>query len=55
MCFTRIMGPDQDEWVFFDSMAERPGNKCNSLYLLCGLFFKEIVASYVSHIVCMKV
>lgn len=27
VCFTRIMEPSRDEWVFFDSMAfERPGN-----------------------------
>jgi len=22
VCFTRIMGSERDEWVFFDSMAE---------------------------------
>ena len=27
VCFTRIMGSEKDEWVFFDSMAERPGKK----------------------------
>ena len=27
VCFTRIMGSEKDEWVFFDSMSERPG-KC---------------------------
>ena len=26
VCFTRITGSGKDEWVFFDSMAERPGN-----------------------------
>ena len=25
MCFTRIAGSGKDEWVFFDSMAERTG------------------------------
>ena len=25
VCFTRIMGSEQTDWVFFDSMAERPG------------------------------
>jgi len=25
VCFTRIMEPQGDKWVFFDSMAERPG------------------------------
>ena len=27
VCFTRIMGSEKTDWVFFDSMAERPGNK----------------------------
>ena len=26
VCFTRITGSGKDEWVFFDSMAERLGN-----------------------------
>ena len=26
VCFTRITGSGKDEWVFFDSMAERQGN-----------------------------
>ena len=26
VCFTRITGSGKDEWVFFDSMAKRPGN-----------------------------
>ena len=26
VCFTRVTGYGKDEWVFFDSMAERPGN-----------------------------
>ena len=26
VCFTRVTGSGKDEWVFFDSMAERPGN-----------------------------
>ena len=26
VCFTRIIGSGKDEWVFFDSMAERQGN-----------------------------
>jgi len=26
VCFTRIMGPEKSDWVFFDSMAERPGS-----------------------------
>ena len=25
VCFTRITGSGKDEWVFFDSMAERQG------------------------------
>ena len=25
VCFTRITGSDKNEWVFFDSMAERQG------------------------------
>ena len=27
VCFTRITGSGKDEWVFFDSMAERQGNE----------------------------
>ena len=26
VCFTRITGSGEDEWVFFDSMAERIGS-----------------------------
>ena len=26
VCFTRITGSETDQWVFFDSMAERQGN-----------------------------
>ena len=26
VCFTRITGSGKDEWVFFDSMAERQGS-----------------------------
>jgi len=28
VCFTRITGSDKDDWVFFDSMADRPGMLC---------------------------
>ena len=27
VCFTRITGSGKNEWVFFDSMAERQGNE----------------------------
>ena len=31
VCFTRITGSSgKDEWVFFDSMAERQGNNASS-------------------------
>ena len=30
VCFTRITGSGKDEWVFFDSMAERQGNNASS-------------------------
>ena len=26
VCFTRVQGSGTNEWVFFDSMAERPGS-----------------------------
>ena len=26
VCFTRVTGSEKDQWVFFDSMAERQGN-----------------------------
>jgi len=29
VCFTRITGSGKDEWVFFDSMAERRGSYSN--------------------------
>ena len=33
VCFTRIMGTGGDKWVFFDSMAERPGTHLAFLFL----------------------
>ena len=34
VCFTRITGSGKDEWVFFDSMAERQGNDAHLTMLL---------------------
>ena len=42
VCFTRITGSSgKDEWVFFDSMAERQGKKLNVVHTttiqsICG-------------------
>ena len=39
VCFTRITGSDKDEWVFFDSMAERQGDNmgCFTYYGIVGV------------------
>ena len=36
VCFTRITGSGKDEWVFFDSMAERQGENflCITIIIL---------------------
>lgn len=46
VCFTRIMGPEKDDWVFFDSMAERPGEMTSPLtmYFLTVWFLKGYLA-----------
>jgi len=32
VCFTRIAGSHSDDWIFFDSMAERPGTICHKVH-----------------------
>jgi len=49
VCFTRIMEPEKDEWVFFDSMAERPGKIIFlDYYIITKLYllFNCLVSNY---------
>ena len=43
VCFTRITGSGKDEWVFFDSMAERQGNDNVQICLLFYINIMELI------------
>ena len=53
VCFTRITGSGKDEWVFFDSMAERQGNTTGCFIQYLAIISALYVCGSVTTLLCI--